>query len=556
MGNCYSRQFWAQRSIVNRAAACAGSLPGLRTIARPQYPPPPIFPPPIPPPDEDWWDIQDILNGEGGGGGGGGGGGCQILFAYDSNAASYAASQINLANPGTYNLTTGGVPVPQWNAERWFFQEQSYSVNQAVFLTGYIRPELQYNWTVAVRARDMSCLYEVPGEGGGATTAFLNAGDWDILIGSAHFCNDGYRELLWNNFGNSNPAPFPHITDLNSWHVYILAGETLYMDGVPVGACVVNPAPYTVDGHHSSIFQIGGQWWQDTPNNAIGGSNEISKVIGIDCILTYDQVQLLTQRMGAVVSDPVLSAETAAFYITPVEATLSTGGEVGGQWWLPTGITNEDCLWAYKAFGADSYADSKSNVNDPGTGTLEETAVGAPGWTSGGGWRWTGSGSSPLLAPTVTNSGSAITVVVISQQDAVGEAVAGSIYKNLSEAIIAPSVLIQNMQVPSAAAKFGNGAATFTNLGYGIGYLAVLGVAGNKAYVEGYDSGLTLGAWSGSQDGKFGIGGLCTHHQYMADNLTNEITSARTILGAVAYKVTLTADQMLELYNNIIAWGY
>lgn len=476
------------------------------------------------------------------------------IFAYDSDAASYNDSKINLVNPGTYNLTTGGVPVPDWNPNRWFFQEQSYSLNQAVFKTGYTRPELDYNWTVAVRARDMGCLYE-PEEGAGSTTCFLNAGDWNILVGSAHFCNDGYREIVWQNFGDPNPAPFPEIPDLNSWHVYVMAGETLYIDGVPVGTCVADPQPYIVDGHHSPIFQIGGQWWQDTPNNAIGGSNEISKVIGIDRVLTYDEVRLLSSRMGAVLAEPVLTANQASVAITQIPATLTSDVPPTG-WWLPTGISNADCLWAYKAFGADSYAASKINVSDPGAGELEETAVGPPNWAAGSGWSWPAGGASPLLAPSVTNSGSTITVVVYCQQTTVGVAVAGSIYKNLSEVQIAPCVFILPQPSPGGGSRFCNGGATYDNIAYAIGYMSSLGVAGNKAYIDGYDAGITLDAWSGSQTGKFGIGGPCTHHQYMADNLTSEITTVRTILGAVAYKVTLTADQMLELNNNFVAWGY
>lgn len=370
MGNCYSRQFWAQRTIVNRAAACAGSLPGLRTIARPQYPPPPIFPPPIPPPDVDWWDVEEEV-------------GCDVIFAYDANAASYTASKVNLANPGTYNLTTGGAPIPDWNPERWLFIEKSNSVNQAVFLTGYTRPELNFNWTIAVRARAIRCSYCGEGPDCGASPVFFNASDWTIVLTCFQACVGGQppTSLGWNNFVSYSPAGFPLMPTPESWHVYVISGRNLYVDGWQVGTLTSAPGSYdSLDPRWSSVFQIGGKWFANSPNNAIGGSNEISKVIAIDCLLDSGQVLMLTERMGAIVADPILSADTAYVTITGTDTALIVEG--GGEWWNVS-----DVVFAYDSVAAN-YGASLVNLPNPGTYDMF-LFNSAPDWASGY-WEFTG----------------------------------------------------------------------------------------------------------------------------------------------------------------------
>lgn len=66
-----------------------------------------------------------------------------------------------------------------------------------------------------------------------------------------------------------------------------------------------------------------------------------------------------------------------------------TAGGGGGNWWLSGGITSGQCVCAYNAKGAASYAASKSNLNNPGTNDATDGVV--PTWANGVGWTFNGS---------------------------------------------------------------------------------------------------------------------------------------------------------------------
>lgn len=72
--------------------------------------------------------------------------------------------------------------------------------------------------------------------------------------------------------------------------------------------------------------------------------------------------------------------------MTHRSAIAGQGGGAGASWWDFPGQT---CLAAYRAIGAESYAASLVNLDEPGTRDATEGA--APGWSADYGWRQTGS---------------------------------------------------------------------------------------------------------------------------------------------------------------------
>lgn len=77
------------------------------------------------------------------------------------------------------------------------------------------------------------------------------------------------------------------------------------------------------------------------------------------------------------------------------------------SWWLEGGISSTNCLAAYKAKGAVSYAVSKGNLARPGTYDLTDGSV-YPAWAADTGWTFTaannqrlviGGGTGPTLKP-------------------------------------------------------------------------------------------------------------------------------------------------------------
>lgn len=61
------------------------------------------------------------------------------------------------------------------------------------------------------------------------------------------------------------------------------------------------------------------------------------------------------------------------------------------SWWLSGGISAANCVAAYQAKGAASYAASKINLANPGTHNLADGSA-IPGWSSASGWIGTGTG--------------------------------------------------------------------------------------------------------------------------------------------------------------------
>jgi hypothetical protein len=71
---------------------------------------------------------------------------------------------------------------------------------------------------------------------------------------------------------------------------------------------------------------------------------------------------------------------------TTVASVISTGYD---KWWLPCGCNPIDCLSAYAAQGAASYAASKINLANPGVNNLIDAAL-FPTWNNVDGWIYDG----------------------------------------------------------------------------------------------------------------------------------------------------------------------
>ena len=80
------------------------------------------------------------------------------------------------------------------------------------------------------------------------------------------------------------------------------------------------------------------------------------------------------------------------------------------DWWLSGGIDPADCVAAYQAIGAESYAASKVNLANPSTYDLTDGAA-YPSWNAETGWTFSGVGQY-LFAGAYPHSNVPFTVIV------------------------------------------------------------------------------------------------------------------------------------------------
>jgi hypothetical protein len=77
------------------------------------------------------------------------------------------------------------------------------------------------------------------------------------------------------------------------------------------------------------------------------------------------------------------------------------GGAAVVPWYLAVGVDAADCVSAFQAIGAASYAGSKVNLVTPGTGDLAEVN-GSVAWAAETGWTRFGNGSTRYLDTGIT----------------------------------------------------------------------------------------------------------------------------------------------------------
>ena len=149
--------------------------------------------------------------------------GCTI-WAYQSiGVASYEASLVNLADPGTDDLTTTAAPA--WNAAQgWVFT----AANNTFLDTGIV-PTKDYSWLVRFRALDETSVNSVVGE-----YSATNLSDIDlyalVAAGGMVFAH-----------GIADEARAPVV----DWGVFGMAGTQPYRNGAPDGAALSDAGGWT-----------------------------------------------------------------------------------------------------------------------------------------------------------------------------------------------------------------------------------------------------------------------------------------------------------------------
>lgn len=93
------------------------------------------------------------------------------------------------------------------------------------------------------------------------------------------------------------------------------------------------------------------------------------------------------QRMAFAIQTPLAAKRQTSTPLTTNVVATTTG------WWLSGGIAAADCVAAYSAKGAASYAASKINLNNPGVHDATDGV--APTWNAINGW--TGNGTTQYL---------------------------------------------------------------------------------------------------------------------------------------------------------------
>ena len=139
------------------------------------------------------------------------------IGAYQAKgAADIAASYVNLANPGTYNLTTADAP--SFNTSSgWTFNGTSDHLN-----TG-ITAENDQSWTLVVRGKSTNDTgYR------GFIGSYYNGGSYQGIAISAVWLTD--QAIIWNG---ATIVINPSIVNEG---VFIVTGNKFYIDGTKTGA--------------------------------------------------------------------------------------------------------------------------------------------------------------------------------------------------------------------------------------------------------------------------------------------------------------------------------
>lgn len=157
------------------------------------------------------------------------------------------------------------------------------------------------------------------------------------------------------------------------------------------------------------------------------------------------------------------------------------GGVAAADWWEAGGATG--CVAAYRAIGAASQAASYVNLNNPGTYNL--TSMGE-GWNAVNGWTFDGLGAYLKTGITPTAGWSAFIRYVVSP--------AGYFCYLFGEYGSATSSL-RLCPTGGPGVYFFNGEYANTGSDVNSGTLAIVG---QKGYINGVDTGLSIPAWSGA----------------------------------------------------------
>lgn len=206
------------------------------------------------------------------------------------------------------------------------------------------------------------------------------------------------------------------------------------------------------------------------------------------------------------------------------------GGGVTEPWYLAGGVAAANCVAAYLAKGAASFAVSKVNLANPGTYDLADgtTPYIAPTWNATDGWIFVNANNTvlkPGFYPSSTSwSGIARFTGVVSSSSAPF----GSYTNSSSNFSLFPTSTTNRY--------YGNGG----NLTIaGTKSAGVMGLAGNKCYFDGAEETGTIGAGTIPA---FNIGVGC-----YATNSTTFSVSTIKVQALAFYNATLSASQMAAI---------
>lgn len=212
--------------------------------------------------------------------------------------------------------------------------------------------------------------------------------------------------------------------------------------------------------------------------------------------------------------------------ITPQSAAAAS-------WWLSGGIPAANCIAAYQAKGAASYAASKVNLAQPGTYNLTEGL--APSWDAATGW--TSTGSAYLRTGITATVATWSYLIRFSDRTGTTEQIVMGMYNGTTRIWLAAYV--------SNLFQYRNG-TTQTNIATGGVTGGVLGMSYNNTYLNGVDNG------------NVAVANVATPTEfYLLANNNNNTGAERFFVGkmqsASFYNTELSGSQMLAVSTAMAA---
>jgi hypothetical protein len=198
--------------------------------------------------------------------------------------------------------------------------------------------------------------------------------------------------------------------------------------------------------------------------------------------------------------------------------------EAGEAWWLAGGIDPSDCVAAYQAKGAASYAASLVNLANPGTYDAYEGVT--PSWGAADGWTFNGS-TQYLVTDVVPKIQPQSWSALIYQDGGLGFSLHGTAPSSYRE--------FGFRAINATTMRFHNGMqkdATVSSL------TGIFGIAGAGAYIDGILIGGDIPVWPASPCGKIHIG----RNIRDASGFYNG-----KIIAVAIYNTVLTSAQMAAL---------
>jgi hypothetical protein len=163
-----------------------------------------------------WWDLDGIIT--------------SCIAAYQAKgAASYAASLVNLANPGTHDLTVAsGKSAPNWSAVYgWYLNDGNEGLD-----TG-IEPDGTENYTIICRFyKEPSVNYDY----------LVGISSPDYITSPSHLVFDTTvqkRHVIYYKIGGIQKTT----TNTDGDDVLAVAGNEYFKNGVSLGTVTVNGYP-------------------------------------------------------------------------------------------------------------------------------------------------------------------------------------------------------------------------------------------------------------------------------------------------------------------------